>query len=1078
MMFADEYIKYILAQLPNECAYLDYKVIPYTKRYYHDLIKDVIAMLNSEEGIGQDKAIIFGVSDVSHELKGIDGFLKSSSEKFEDANYQNIFDKITPRPALSTGLIQFQGKTFGYIFAAKDTNTKWIYEVKETFCSDETAQSKIKCFVGQGQAFTRRGSKNYVMMQSDRDHLKAQCGFMRPPVSLFPPASTSSLDSITVAAIIGGWREDNEADRALIESLAGVPYDNWMLPLRKMYESGNGAITFSENLWRVKEPFQVFEKYGNQLYDRDAIALKQHIQSLLREYDPKYDLGPSERYAAVVYNKIAKYTPVIRFGMANFLAIAGNYPAFFPSMSQRRLQSVIKLAIDELFGTSNWRVIATMEQYFQLLAEAAPDCFISSVQKAIRDDKSALCEYLAQSENDFFEVIYGMELIQALTLLACRKEYFSNACFTAFLVICRQPKHLNSLTSILLPWVPKTEAPVIQRVALVRQLFEENQVMAWRLLCSLLPNQTTVSGELIMPKYMPCKIERSSEIPNSYYEESCQYLELAVEMNNKNPERLRFLVTMLSEATKEIFYKIIDAIKCAAESLTDTEKYGLWDSLQNLVNRHRQCSEMGWALPEEALICIDNAIACVAPKDERIRIQRLFRYNTHDLLSVEPSDRELFQQDILSLRSKVVKQLIDTYGIDEFMLLAEKFESVYQLGEILATLDCSSICDVKVFEWIASENANCKSIARNYLNHKYRTCGFEWLKKQVSSVAKEVAAKALASLPITKEMLEFVEEYHSDEVEERYWKEISPYNAVFIENAEQAVLKLMQYNRPREALEIASDMHHSGHELPNRTIVDLLEQVLKCQNQNITAIGYDIVTFIEHLQDSLDDENTVALLEWQFFDLLDSYDSRGPRALYRVLGKDPEKFIKMLCFTFRGETKQEISEEERRIMRHAFSVIYQWHVFPWIKCDGTLDEEKLKEWFEKVKSASIEKEKYGVAMSIIGGVFYYAPSDPKGLFIDKVVAELLHNEENDAIRNGYHSAAINSRGTHYVDPTGAPEFALEKQYNECAQQIDELGLFRFAKTLRDLANEYHWEAIGNIEESEKWASGGNNLAEI
>ena len=34
---------------------LDYKLFPYAKDHYQDLMKDVIAMLNSEEGIGQKR---------------------------------------------------------------------------------------------------------------------------------------------------------------------------------------------------------------------------------------------------------------------------------------------------------------------------------------------------------------------------------------------------------------------------------------------------------------------------------------------------------------------------------------------------------------------------------------------------------------------------------------------------------------------------------------------------------------------------------------------------------------------------------------------------------------------------------------------------------------------------------------------------------------------------------------------------------------------------------------------------------------------------------------------------------------
>lgn len=57
---------------------------------------------------------------------------------------------------------------------------------------------------------------------------------------------------------------------------------------------------------------------------------------------------------------------------------------------------------------------------------------------------------------------------------------------------------------------------------------------------------------------------------------------------------------------------------------------------------------------------------------------------------------------------------------------------------------------------------------------------------------------------------------------------------------------------------------------------------------------------------------------------------------------------------------------------------------------------------------------------------------------------------------------------HTVDPSEKEEFALEQKYNEQARQIDDLGYFRFAEVLREIAEGYHWEALGNIEEGKKW----------
>lgn len=1077
MLSAENYIIDILSSLPNECAYLDYKVIPYVKNYYHDLIRDIIAMLNSEEGLGKEKAIVFGVDDKTHELVGIDSFLKNSNERFDDADYQNIFDKITPRPSLFVGKVIFQEKTFGYVFSPKNMNREWIYEVGETFVSDKTISSSHKHLVMQGQAFTRRGSKNYIMMQNDRERLKKHSDSIIFPDALsvyvprFPVQSQNGKDSITFAAIIGGWRDDSEDDRNLIELLTGQSYDSWIIPLRKLYENRSNEVIFRNNLWKIPDQKRLLEFYGVQLYDENANAIEEIIRVLLHEYDPRYDLDPSQRCAASIYGKYPKYSPAIRFGISNFLAIAGNFPDLFPSMSKGRIQRLINSAIEELFGTLDWRVLATMEQYFQLLAEASPDCFINAVQVAIRDNKSSLCDYLIQFETGITTTQYGFYLVNALTTIACKREFFSRACYIAFLIVRKQPKHIGNLTSVLLPWMPKTEASVIHRVSLVKQLFEEDQEVAWKLLKSLLPGQTTASGEYVEPKYLSSTLKKQSAIPDTYREEVEQYINISIEKSQNKKDHLIFLIELLDSVTKDLFLKITARIERGADMMDDNEKYDLWNILLNLVNHHRKYPDSDWALPHEALAYLDSTIKHIAPTDKRVQIRRLFQNDTSSILAISDIDYTLIEQELLSMRLNAVSNLIDNYGIDEFINCASIFENIYQVGDVLAESKYIDICDIGVLDWMNSANEKIKWIARDYLYHRYRACGIDWVKLQLSKTQKTLSPFILAALPISDDILSLVELLTDDDSQAIYWRSVSTRCISSTSNMKFAALKLMQYDRPSSALELAYELHSSENDLPNQTIFNLLEQIVKSNDHSFTTTyAYELVALIEYLQDTWDNKDAVILLEWQFYSLFEHYSEKGTVALYNALGTDSNFFMDILCHAFKGnsEERRELNEDERTIAERSFNILFTWRMFPWTKNDGTVDREKLTKWFDMIKSSSADKNRYDVAMSTIGSVFFHSPNDPDGLFIDKTVAKLLNNEENESIRNGYHCEAINSRGAHFVDLTGTPEFALEKQYNERARQIDELGLFRFAKTLRDLSHGYHNEAISNIEESRKW----------
>ena len=120
MRFVEDQVREILSKFPSECAYLDYKIITYAKSKEHEFIRDIIAMLNSEEAIKKDKFIIIGVDEKERFLRGID------LDSWRDDNeWQNLIDKISPRPHVQSGVAKYEGRDFGYFYISKD-NTDWV----------------------------------------------------------------------------------------------------------------------------------------------------------------------------------------------------------------------------------------------------------------------------------------------------------------------------------------------------------------------------------------------------------------------------------------------------------------------------------------------------------------------------------------------------------------------------------------------------------------------------------------------------------------------------------------------------------------------------------------------------------------------------------------------------------------------------------------------------------------------------------------------------------------------------------------------------------------------------------------
>ena len=105
-----------------------------------------------------------------------------------------------------------------------------------------------------------------------------------------------------------------------------------------------------------------------------------------------------------------------------------------------------------------------------------------------------------------------------------------------------------------------------------------------------------------------------------------------------------------------------------------------------------------------------------------------------------------------------------------------------------------------------------------------------------------------------------------------------------------------------------------------------------------------------------------------------------------------------------------------------------------------------------------------VALINVGEVLIHSPVDPDGLWMHRTVAAALNDRDADGMRNGYSTGVYNSRGAHWVDPTGKPEKELAEQFRHRAEEIENAGFSRFAGTLRNLAEGYERDAERVISE--------------
>ena len=272
----------------------------------------------------------------------------------------------------------------------------------------------------------------------------------------------------------------------------------------------------------------------------------------------------------------------------------------------------------------------------------------------------------------------------------------------------------------------------------------------------------------------------------------------------------------------------------------------------------------------------------------------------------------------------------------------------------------------------------------------------------------------------------------------------------------------MGHKRPLAALRVLHRQLHDSGELNIAHAVQALLAAPSSKEPPNQLDAYEMVELIEALQERDPDIEELPTIEWVYLALLDGTHGATPIVLDRKLASDPSFFMEAIRLVYRSKEatkrKRSSSEKEREQALNAWRLLHQWRLVPGSSETGGVSARDFKLWFEAVRGLAKESGHLEAALTHVGHVLFHAPADDDGLWIDRAVARVLNARDNEDVRNGYQIEAFNSRGVHWVDPTGAPEMELACAYRAKAEAVENVGFQRLAVTLRQLANSYDADA--------------------
>lgn len=897
--------------------------------------------------------------------------------------------------------------------------------------------------------------------------------FSVSPFQLDKTANPIFIDTseLVIANIVGAWNEANPADLEIITKLKNEEYNSWISKVRDILCNPDSPLSLKNGRWHVKDRRNLWLQLAPRVFDNTLDDLKNCILTVLSEYDPQFELPPEERYAASYHGKKLKHSGDIRKGLAESLALLGCLPDDLTNCSRQKSVAVAVLTVRELLENADWVLWGSLNPILPELAEAAPDEFLCAVESALQQNTCPFDELFVQEDNGISGRNYLTGLLWALENLAWDQQYLVRVSVVLGELDSHDPggkwanRPINSLTTILLPWLPQTTASIDKRKVAVQTLCREVPTTAWKLLISLLPNQHQTSSGSHKPSWrnlIPDDWEKGVT-QGEYWEQVSIYAELAVSMASHDMGKLNELIIHLDHLPEPSFNKALEII--SSEEITsksEDERLEIWNSLVKFVSKHKRYSEAEWALKGDIISKIENVTVLLAPKNPLNLHRRIFNGHNYELYE-ENGDWE--QQQII-LDEKRQDAVIDIFaygGIESVIKFCESVNLPQIVGNALTKIADDAIDNFVIPGMLESTNQKLKSFAGGYVLSRHHSQGWDWSQNiDKSNWSVSDICGLLVALPFTCKTWIKATEWLGEN-EKVYWQRtyVNPYQANC--DLTTAIDKLICNNRPRAAIDCIFKVIHDKLPLETGQIVKALLAAVSTAEPSYTLDEFHIEDIIKSLQeDPTTDPDDLFRVEWAYLPLLDRRNGVTPKHLEYRLASDPGFFCEVIRLLYRSKnedtTAKEPTERDEKIATNAWKLLQDWQTPPGMQLTEIFSIDLFSAWLEQVKAMCTETGHIDVALSHIGQVLFSSPPDPDGLWIHRSAAEALNAKDAEKMRSGYRVKVYNSRGVHCVDPTGKPERQLAEIYQQKADEIENAGYQRFAVTLRGLAESYNREA--------------------
>lgn len=909
-------------------------------------------------------------------------------------------------------------------------------------------------------------------------------------------AKASYANDVIPAILLGGFSEQFEGDKEIIQLITGNDYKDYRDKLNAFMSTDNPLLIKVADAYIITAPPTAFALTINNITQSHLEILYRIIHIVFSEIDPTINLAPDERPYAALRTKGMRHSTWLRDGLAGTLL---RIVVIGKRLEERNIipenatcQAYVDYMIKTLPGLSeDWRLIASLRDQLPVLVEAAPVPFLDALEAILRGEPDKILPIFDEGYSFSGHALHP-NLLWALETLAWSPEYIARVGLSLSSLAKIDPggklsnRPINSLREIFLPWHPSTNANLEQRLQVLDLILDRNPEVGWDILISLMPSAHQLSRHTHEPTWREFGRSDKETLTNGIIRETYnQILSRSIYRAGKSIDRWKQLINVYADLSLfgdlSLYQQTIeDGLKELLHGdINEESKIVIWDTLRELIYQHQGFATASWVLPEERLTRLSKIMDLFAPNDPINKYYWLFNESFPDI-PFPKEDINAVKNQINILQKEALIHILDETGYSSLLRLINKVGyPIYIVKPILNLIN--NIDDIfSLFETTSKGTVNQTTFAQNLSGQAYTYFGDYWTKKilyhaKESNWSIDRIVNAFLDYPDSVETFNLINSL-GYEAERLYWE--SRRRFVYTKDVSSLEIIISKFLWIGRALDIIALPPENLLMLKSNQILDIMDQALKELNegkksQTNSSIYYYIEKMLNLLKNRDDVEKfDIAKHEYAFLPLLTRGLEKKDLVLHDLLANNPNLFITIICDLYKPSDEEEnnqLSDEQRSRAEFAWYLLQSWRQPPGIEHEGQVNGQRLRAWVNTARNLAAENDRGIVADLHIGHVLYYYPIDPSDSIWPHIeLRNLLEDLQSDDIERGIELEQFNSRGvtTKAIFEGGKQERELGKKWHSQAENID-LRWIRTKNMLERIAASWNKYAQSEDQRAEK-----------